>query len=67
MMDDTFFQERMVLCQQGILAQHLRGLPHDDPYESQRNTEVEKIHRNLIGVVVGEYHLEKIQPMPEDQ
>ena len=39
-MYNTFFYKRMVFGQQRELAQHPGGLPHDQPDEAQRDTEI---------------------------
>src|SRR5579859_645110 len=69
MMDNTFFQERMVFCQQRIRAQHSSGLPHDQSYKTQRDTEVEEIQGHMVGgdMLCREDHLVKIQPVTKDQ
>src|SRR5882757_817828 len=67
MMDNTFFQERVVFRQQRNLTQRLSGLPHDQSHKSERYSEVEQVQGYLVRVVVGEYHLEEIQPVTEYQ
>ena len=67
MMDDTYFQEWVVPGQQRELAQYPARLPHDQPHESQRDAEVEQVHRHFVGKMMYKNHLEKIQPVPEDQ
>ena len=67
MMDNTFFHKRMVPGQHGEFAQYPRRLPHDQPDKAQGDTEVEQVHRNVVRVDPGEYHLVKIQPVSKDQ
>ena len=67
MMDNTFFQERVVFRQQRELTQYLSGLPHDQPHKSKRHPEIEQVQRHLFGIVVREYHLEEVQPVTEYQ
>src|SRR5579863_9423012 len=67
MMDDTFFQKRMVLRQQRELTQYPLCLPHDQPDKTQRDPEIEDVHLNMVRVDPGEYHLVKIQPVSKDQ
>src|SRR6516225_5453276 len=49
MVDNTFFQERIVFCQQRNLAQYLSGLPHDQSYKAQRDAEVEEVEGHVVG------------------
>ena len=67
MMDDTFLQERVVLCQQGVFAHYHARLPHDQPDKPKRDTEIKQVHGNMIGIMMREYHLVKIQPVSEYQ
>src|ERR1700753_3525726 len=69
MVDNTFFKERMVFCQHGELAEYPCGLPHNQPYKAKCDTKIEEVQRYMVGrnVLSGEYHLEKVQPMSEDQ
>ena len=67
MVDNTFFHEWVVLGQHREFAQHPRRLPHDQPDKSQCNTEIVQIQRYLVGIMLGEYHLEEIQPVSEYQ
>jgi len=66
MVDDTFFQEWVIPGQQGVFAQHLSCLPHDQPHKSQRDTEIEQIHMDLFRECTRKNHLIKVQPVPED-
>ena len=66
-MDDTFFQEWVVLCQHREFAHYPRRLPHDQPDKSCRDAEVEEVHRHMIGIRTGENHLVEIQPVSEQQ
>ena len=43
MMDDTFFQERMVLGQRREFGEHPCRLPHDESHKAQRDTEIEEV------------------------
>ena len=67
MMDDTFFQEWVVLRQQGVFAQYRPRLPHDQSDKPKRYTKIEQVQRNMIRIMMGEDHLIEIQPVPEYQ
>src|SRR5579872_2225650 len=67
MMDDTFFQEWMVLCQHRIPAQDPCGLPHDQPDETKRDAEVKQVQRYPVRRNRRHHYLIKVQPMPEHQ
>ena len=68
-MYNTFFYKRMVFGQQRELAQHPGGLPHDQPDKAQCDTKIKEVHRYMVrgDMLAGEYHLEKVQPVTEDQ
>src|SRR5689334_6409882 len=71
MVDQAFFYERMILCQQRCPAQCSCCNKHDQSDKSQRHSKIPQYHRYLcltcfmIGHRTSEYHLEKIQPMSE--
>ena len=67
MVDNTFFQKRMILGQYREFAENSPCLPHDQPDKPCRNAEVEEVHRHMFGIRTGENHLVKIQPVPEQQ
>src|SRR5450631_4365472 len=67
MMDNTFLKKWMILRQQRELAQDPSGLPHDHSHKSQGHSEVKQVQGHTIGKRTGKNHLEKIQPMSEDQ
>src|ERR1700760_3020059 len=69
MMNNTFFQERMILGQRRELAEYPCRLPHDQPYKAQRDTEIEEVQGYMVGgdMLAREHHLEEIQPVSKDQ
>src|ERR1700761_6801664 len=67
MVDNTFFQKRMILGQYRKFAENPSRLPHDQSDKSCRDTEVEEVHRHVIGIRSGENHLVEVQPVPEQQ
>ena len=67
MMDNTFFHKRVIFCQERELGQNPSRLPHDQPYKSQRNTEIEQVQRYMIGNRRTKDHLVKIEPVTENQ
>ena len=67
MVDNTFFQKRMVFRQQREFTQYPLRLPHDQPDKAQCDPKIEEVHRNMVLVDLGEYHLVKIQPVSKDQ
>ena len=69
MMNNTFFQERMIFGQRRELAEHPCRLPHDQPYKAQCDAEIEEVHGHMVGrnMFAREHHLEEIQPVSKDQ
>src|SRR5580698_5621932 len=67
MVDNTFFQKRMILGQYRELAEYPPGLPHNQSDKPCRDAEIEEIHRHMIGIRTGENHLVEIQPVSEQQ
>ena len=67
MVDNTFFQERVVLCQHREFADYPCRLPHDQSHKAQGDPKIEQIHRHMVGIGFGKYHLVEIQPVSEDQ
>ena len=67
MMDDTFFQQWMVLGQHWKFAQYRSRLPHDKTHKTQRHAKIKQVHVNFIGKSTAKDHLVKIKPVPEYQ
>ena len=67
MVDNTFFQKRMILGQYRILTEYPSGLPHDQSHKSCCNPKIEQVHRYMVREGTGEDRLVGIQPVPEYQ
>ena len=67
MVDNTFFQKRMILSQYRELTEYPSGLPHDQPDKPCRDAEVEQVHRYMVRERTGEDRLVGIQPVSEYQ
>ena len=67
MVDNTFFQKRMILGQYREFAEYPSGLPHDQPDKPCCNPKIEEVHRYMVREGTGENRLVGIQPVSEYQ
>src|SRR5689334_12936814 len=57
----------MVSFQQREFRKNPSRLPHDQPYKSERDTEVEQVHGHVVFARRAEDHLVEVQPVTEHQ
>ena len=65
MVNDAFFNERMVLCYQRVLSQRPAGNKHYQSYESKSHAKIIQPKLNMLFERTAKNHLVKIQPVPE--
>ena len=66
MMDHAFFQERMILYQQGMPGQVISHSPHDQPDEETGNPEFKRHQLKMFMQCSRHHHLVKVYPVTED-